>query len=293
MKKIAFVILHYMTAEDTIECIDSIRRCCTGGEYQIIIVDNASPNKSGPRLYDLYQASDDVDVLIMDENLGFAKGNNSGIDFAKTKYDPDFVITLNNDVLLLQSNTIELIEQEYEQSNFSVMGPMIYTADGKCNDNPGVAEPMTLDGVNDVIKEGQKHYFLCKWRLGSLYSFFLKIKNKIVKDDHNDVIHRQYLKKEYNVQLHGCFLCFSRDYFKTFKGFYPETFLYMEEDILFYLIRKENLITVYDPKLKVFHKEDSASNAVWRTKRNRSLNKMSYVLKSAKELKKLLLKDSV
>ena len=71
-------------------------------------------------------------------------------------------------------------------------------------------------------------------------------------------MHKQYLHREYNVQLHGCFLCFSEEYFKHFDGFYPETFLYMEEDILFYLTQQKKLTTVYLPELKVFHKEDSS-----------------------------------
>ena len=65
----------------------------------------------------------------------------------------------------------------------------------------------------------------------------------------------------------------------------------MEEDILFYLTQREHLITVYNPELKIFHKEDSASNAVWKTERKRALNKMYYILESAKELKKLISSD--
>ena len=45
MKKMVFVVLHYLTTDDTVECVSSIRRCCADGEYQIIIVDNASPNR--------------------------------------------------------------------------------------------------------------------------------------------------------------------------------------------------------------------------------------------------------
>ena len=290
MKKVVFIILHYVAINDTLECVDSIRKYCKGENYQIVIVDNASPNKSGTRLLDLYQKDADIDVIVLDENLGFARGNNAGIDHTRKKYNPEFIVLLNNDVLLLQSNTIELIEQEYNNSGFSVLGPMVYTADGRCNDNPGTNTPMTLEGIDRIINATKKDYCLRKWRLGSLYWFCKRLKDKVLRRKKENS-HRYYLSKKYNIQLHGCFLCFSREYFKLFNGFYPGTFLYMEEDILFYLTQREHLITVYNPELKIFHKEDSASNAVWKTERKRALNKMYYILESAKELKKLISSD--
>jgi GT2 family glycosyltransferase len=99
--------------------------------------------------------------------------------------------------------------------------------------------------------------------------------------------HNCYLNRAVNVQLHGCFLCFSKKYFEFFDGLFPKTFLNMEEDILFYLTQKEHLTTVYTPKLKVYHKEDSASKARWASDKERGLKKTQYVLESAIEFKKL------
>lgn len=82
MKKMVFVVLHYLTTDDTVECVSSIRRCCADGEYQIIIVDNASPNKSGKQLMEKYEKDKDIDLLILENNLGFARGNNVGIAYA-------------------------------------------------------------------------------------------------------------------------------------------------------------------------------------------------------------------
>ena len=39
-----FVILHYKTEKDTIECINSIKKL--SGNYSIVVVDNASNNGS-------------------------------------------------------------------------------------------------------------------------------------------------------------------------------------------------------------------------------------------------------
>lgn len=291
LKNIVFVILHYLTVDDTFNCISSIRQCCNGNEYRIIIVDNASPNESGKQLMEMYGQDKDVDLLILEKNLGFARGNNKGIAYAQEKYEPKYIVVLNNDIVLLQKNTIELIEQEYCKSKFSVLGPMIYTADGKCNDNPGKNKPLSLYELEKQIKKYKKNYFLCKWKLRRVYSVWQNLKNRVTHVHMEDSIHKQYLDKAYNVQLHGCFLCFSKDYFKCFDGFYSKTFLYMEEDILYYLTQWKKLTTVYLPELKVFHKEDSSSNEAWKSNRKRDVNKARYVLESAEEFRKLLLRD--
>lgn len=292
MCEIVFVILHYITLDDTVECVESIRKKCGNEKYKIVIVDNASPNASGLKLQKRYGEANDIDLMLLQNNLGFAKGNNVGINVARKKYAPNFIAVMNNDVMLLQEDTISIIREEYSKSNFSVLGPMIYTADGRCDDNPGRSSLMSLDEIDNVISENKKSIFLCKWHLWKAYRLLEVMKKKILhtKDENFSIkssTHKKYLEKAENVQLHGCFLCFSRNYFEHYNGFFPKTFLYMEEDILFYLTRKENLTTVYTPDLKIYHKEDSASKAKWTSDKERAVKKAQFVLESAIEFKKI------
>lgn len=293
MCEIVFVILHYMTLDDTVECVKSIRDNCERGKYKIIIVDNASPNASGFELQRQYSEAEDIDLVLLHENTGFAKGNNTGIDVARKRYTPNFIVVMNNDVVLLQKDTLDIIQEEYSKSHFSVLGPMIYTADGRCNDNPGRSTLMSRDEIDAVISENEKSLFLCKWNLWKAYRLLEVIKKKMLhkkNENFKNVIcqHKNYLQKATNIQLHGCFLCFSRNYFNYYDGFYPKTFLYMEEDILFYLTQKKKLVTVYTPKLKIYHKEDSASKAQWTSDKERAVKKAQFVLESAIEFKKIL-----
>lgn len=288
MINIVFVILHYLTTEDTVECINSIRDKCKNVNYKIVIVDNASPNNSGEKLSELYRNSADADLILLDTNVGFAKGNNAGIEFARKKYSPRFIVAMNNDVILLQNNIVDLIEHEYRKSGFAVLGPMVYTADGRCNDNPGTNVPMTMQELDAVIKDAKKYYFLCKWNLRSIYGLIEKIKNRIKKRKDVRSQYNDYLSTKYNVQLHGCFLCFSEKYFEHFDGFFSKTFLYLEEDILFCLTQKENLKTVYLPELKVYHKEDSSSKAAWKSNKEREKKKARFVQQSAEAFKNYL-----
>ena len=133
---IVFVILHYMTPEYTKKCVESIQCRLDTKKYKIIIVDNASPDKSGQMLATLYKSSEDVDVVLLEENCGFAKGNNIGIKLSCEKYNPKFVIVTNNDTELLSTNLFSQLCEDYNQNQFSLLGPMICTKDGKCNVNP-------------------------------------------------------------------------------------------------------------------------------------------------------------
>lgn len=191
MKKMVFVVLHYLTTDDTVECVSSIRRCCADGEYQIIIVDNASPNKSGKQLMEKYEKDKDIDLLILENNLGFARGNNVGIAYARNKYDPKYIVTLNNDIVLLQENTIELIEHEFCESKFAVLGPMVYTADGRCSDNPGTNKPLSLCELEKKIAEYEKNLFLCRWKLRKIYAIWTALKNRVYKTNIKDDRHKQ------------------------------------------------------------------------------------------------------
>ena len=55
MIDIVFVVLHYLTIDDTIECVNSIKEKCKKGNFRIVIVDNASPNNSKNELKEVYE----------------------------------------------------------------------------------------------------------------------------------------------------------------------------------------------------------------------------------------------
>lgn len=81
----AFVILHYMAKQETIDCVASILKKTKAEpmKVSIVIVDNASANGTGRELQQLYQGAENIYVILNPENLGFARGNNVGFEFAK------------------------------------------------------------------------------------------------------------------------------------------------------------------------------------------------------------------
>ena len=62
--KVAFVILHYQAIEMTIKCINSLYKTFDISENFIVVVDNASPNKSGNELKKIYIKYDNIKIII-------------------------------------------------------------------------------------------------------------------------------------------------------------------------------------------------------------------------------------
>lgn len=66
----------------------------------VIFVDNYSNETNRANLKELSSANETVDVLLLDENVGYSGAVNAGIMHAEEKYDAYFFWVLNNDINL-------------------------------------------------------------------------------------------------------------------------------------------------------------------------------------------------
>ncbi len=91
--KVGIVILNYNSCEDTLACLEAVRRS-QGGERRVWVVDNGSEDGSAdaipPRL------REDEVWLPTGSNLGYAGGNNAGIRQALA-WGAAYVLVLNPD----------------------------------------------------------------------------------------------------------------------------------------------------------------------------------------------------
>lgn len=261
---IAFIILHYMEKSATIKSIKAIEKKIDTPKYKIIIVDNASSNNTGKELQDDYSNNEKIVVLINQKNLGFAKGNNVGFGYAKKYFQPQYIVMLNNDVCLMENSLFSKLQKEFEMSRFAVLGPFIITKDGRCNINP-VPNIKNKREIEERIKAIKRVLFVNKYSLLKWYTLLSDFKKdilKLKKKSYSNSSSYNYLEKQYNVQLHGCFWVFSREYIDKFDGLDDRTFLYMEEDILYKHMIENSMTTVYYPDIQVFHEEDVSTNVI-------------------------------
>ena len=285
-KKYSFIILHYNVIEETIACIASIKECMAGVKYSIVVVDNASPNGTGNELVERYRNDELVTILLNDENEGFARGNNKGISYARKIENPDFIVVLNNDTILLQKDFAQLIETEWEGSRFAVLGPKIMTPAG-INQNPF---PKKIETIKSVFWEYYRSCVGIVLAYMSLEKKWIDCKSlikKILKREGctgTEYKRKQECRQE-NVKLHGSFLIFSTVFFKHFQGFDPRTFLYVEEDILWNHLKNKGLLSVYNPLLEIAHNESVATKS---TMKNQSKKRVFYWRERMKSLRILL-----
>ena len=281
--KIAFLILHYNTIEDTIRCVQSIQKHVKSDCYEIVIVDNASSNHSGKQLFDLYQNAKHITVILNDKNLGFANGNNVGFDYIHQHLKVDFIAMINNDTYLLHDHFLELVEKEYQQSKFAVLGPKILLPNHRVNLIQ--KELITLKEAKSRKKRYWILYLTNLLYVPFLYDLIKKWYLLLFKKKKSTLYIQNDLDiRQEDVVLHGSFLIFSKEYFEKFVGIDPRTYMYLEEKILAVRLRKHHLKSVYNPEIEIFHNEDSATNSIQRTKRSKKLFIYKHAIQSSKIL---------
>lgn len=294
MKKVSFVILHYMALVDTIECVESIVNNINYTDYTIIIIDNNSSNNSGKELEKLYLNNKNVKVILSESNLGFAKGNNLGYSYAKQELKSDFIILINNDTIINQSNFIELALNTFNRTQYYVLGPDILSIQGEaCHQNPQRMKGLTKKEVKKLIRRTDyayiKSYFKYITHLQSIMRTLKKIFTKFlnINDSEKHIAENLITEEAENVQLHGACIILSKLYIEYFDyAFFPETYMYMEEDILYYLCMKNNFKTVYNPKMQILHKEDASTDIIM----NSTLEKVLFKLKHSRYSVRILYK---
>lgn len=92
--RVAVIMINYNGFSDTRECLESMY-AVKYPNYRIFLVDNGSVDGEADMLEELYGKT--VTVIRSDKNLGFTGGNNTGVLAAKSTYNPDYYLFLNND----------------------------------------------------------------------------------------------------------------------------------------------------------------------------------------------------
>lgn len=92
---VSIQIINYNTFDLTCSCIESIIQHTQGIDYEIIVIDNASPSDNA----DLFKEKYPNIILVKSaENLGFARGHNLGLTYASGEY----VLLLNSDTYFVE-----------------------------------------------------------------------------------------------------------------------------------------------------------------------------------------------
>lgn len=233
MKNFAVVILNYNTFEDTVVCVDSIRKYTVSSSYKIYVVDNASPDKSGQLLASKYAHDDKVQVCIGEINLGFSGGNNIGIRKALEE-GFEYVYLLNSDIIL-QNDAFAFMQDAFASNkDVAIVGPSIY--------NPkGMYVQFARRGIT------AESYLLGK-KFFRLFSQNKKNNSRFISYSTDDDF-------VFNGMVSGCCFGMSSDFIRQNKCLDENLFMYYEEDILAYVLQNAKKSAMIVNKSRVIHNE--------------------------------------
>lgn len=218
---ISVITVNYNGFHDTCEFINSWVAIVFSVSYEMIVIDNGSTADEAALLQEKYPF---IQAIRSERNLGFAGGNNLGINRAKGKY----LFLLNNDILIVKDTINLLIDRLLSSDKIAGVSPLIrdYTEPhaiqfaGYTN-----LSPITLR--NRAIGKGK------------------------INKDHYPARRTPY--------LHGAAMLLKKEVIGKL-GLMPEDyFLYYEELDWCTYINMEGYELWYDPACEIWHKDSSST----------------------------------
>ena len=123
--------------EATRPCVESILQNTPEGEYELILVDNASTDSTSLYLQELVTKYRHIQICLNTVNRGFAGGNNDGMQLAVGT----FIVLLNNDTLVPMGWLEALLKLLTIRKDVGLVGPVTNSA--------GNEQRIDLPGLNE------------------------------------------------------------------------------------------------------------------------------------------------
>ena len=239
---ISVIILSYNTKDLLFACLESVvaESGRWRGSVEIIVVDNGSADGSATAARGSFPK---VTVLENRENLGFARGNNRGIQASRG--DP--VIILNSDTVLMPGFFSAIERELYRSDGVGILAPRLLNADG-------TLQPSAYHHYPDPLVEifGYTPLGGIARRLfpGIGYPF----RYELSPGEHETRREVSHVK--------GACLIMRRALLDDIGGFDEDFFLYREETDFCKRARDRGWKIVYTPDIHVYHHHKASSRAL-------------------------------
>lgn len=220
--KVSVVIVHYQVPDLLKKCIQSIQNYFLGFDYEIIVVDNQSPD---PSWKSLIKDFPEVNFLALEDNLGFSKANNLGVKHAKG----DYVYILNPDTEIEGDYFKEILDFADRQSRFGSLGLRMHNAEG-------LFLPESKRSVPALVNSFEK--------------LFTKLSNNSKTYYRNDIGETDIAEVEI---MTGANLLMKKSVYEEVGGFDERYFMYGEDIDLCYTILKKGYRNFYYGKYAILH----------------------------------------
>lgn len=227
-------ILNYHQHNLLINLIEKLTEQNLSGDKKIYIyIGDIQPNKNEKKMLEKYKniyKNTEIHYLELDENLGYARGNNKIVKKALENNNYNYIIISNPDIDINNNNLIdELVSKIMKIDDCAIIAPKVITEQGRQQGPYNKQYPIIY-----ILK----YLFPIIW-----YPFWKYREYKIVK----------YRKTKKVWRVIGAFMLLDMKEFLNINMFDENTFLYWEEDILSYKLEKRKKHTYFEPSISVSH----------------------------------------
>ena len=217
--KTSIITINYNGLADTCALIETIP---FNEDMEVIVVDNASDHQEADTIAERFSQ---VRVIKSERNVGFAGGNNLGIQAAQGTY----LFLVNNDTVFKDFNISALIDRLESSSDIGIVCPKIRFAWDK--------NPIQFAGYTMLSK--------------------VTMRNRSIGYGEDD--HGQYETAHPTPYAHGAAMLIKREAIDK-VGLMPECyFLYYEEIDWSMMFTRAGYQIWYEPKCTIYHKESQAA----------------------------------
>ena len=217
--KVSIITINYNGLEDTCALIETIP---FNENMEVIVVDNASKNQEADTIARRYPQ---VKIIKSERNLGFAGGNNLGIQAAQGKY----LFLINNDTIFKDFNIQALIDRMESSPYIGIVCPKIRFA--------WANNPIQYTGYSRLSR--------------------VSVRNHAIGFNEED--QGQYETAHPTPYAHGAAMFIRRDAINK-VGLMPECyFLYYEELDWSMIFTRAGFHIWYEPKCTIYHKESQTT----------------------------------
>jgi GT2 family glycosyltransferase len=148
--EVAVIVLNWNGKDDTLSCLKSVR-AQSNVIVHTVLVDNASSDQSVAAVRESFP---EVEVIESGANLGYAGGNNVGLEHALQR-GFDYIFVLNNDTVLDPTCLAKLVADLKAHPNAAAAGPKALFMDSPTTIHFG-GGVLTQRGVADHLGMGQQ-----------------------------------------------------------------------------------------------------------------------------------------
>ena len=230
---VGIIVLNWNGWRDTIECLESLFQI-SYPDFRVIVVDNGSTDDSVDIIRRWGKENDGhLEIIELNENLGFARANNVGIKYAFSHYDPEYILILNNDTT---------VERDFLKAMVSEI---------KRLPNAALCAPQVKDYYRKKLWQKPIKHRLNTLTYLLFATQFYHFTTKFMRYD--------LTRPSQIYEAPGCCLLIGREAFERIGLFDENTFLGWEEFIIAERLRQHGYRSYFVPRSMIYHKVGQAT----------------------------------